>query len=96
MKALWESKYKPADTVTRTKITSPSIAPSATTPSAITPSATAPSAIAPSKKKPNQYAEYLNKYKAKVLAQLDDTANSKDKYDRYIKEKVELVKDPIA
>ena len=41
-------------------------------------------------------AAYLQQFKVKVLAQVDDAASHDDEYSRYIKERVEWVEDPIA
>jgi hypothetical protein len=50
----------------------------------------------PVSKPVNQYAAYLQKFKVKALAQVDDTASRDDEYSRYIKERVEWVEDPIT
>jgi hypothetical protein len=81
VKQLWESKYKPVNTVARTETTATGT------------SSTNPLALS---KPVNQFAAYLHKHKAKAMAHLDDTPCSDDEYARYIKERVEWTDDPIA
>jgi hypothetical protein len=81
VKQLWESKYKPVNTVARTETT-------ATATSLIAPAALS--------KPVNQFAAYLHKHKAKAMAHLDDSRSSDDEYARYIEEKVEWIDDPMA
>jgi hypothetical protein len=85
VRQLWESKYKPVDTISR-----PDISDGATSPTADQ------LASKPTCKPVNQYTAYLQKFKVKALAQADDTASRDDEYSRYIKERVEWVEDPIA
>jgi hypothetical protein len=85
VRQLWESKYKPVDTVSRTEFSD-----SATSPTADQ------AASKPAYKPVNQYAAYLQQFKVKALAQVDDAASRDDEYSRYIKERVEWVEDPIA
>ena len=82
---MWESKYKPATTISRTKIP---VLSTSSTPDLV------PSK--PPSKPKSQFADFLHKQKAKALAQLNDTTSSDDEYTRYIKEKVEWVDDLIA
>ena len=69
----------PVNTVARTEITAKAT------------SLTAPSGLS---KPVNQFAAYLYKHKAKVMAHLDDSTSSDDEYAWYIKEKVEWTDDP--
>ena len=84
MKQLRESKYKPVNTVSRTEA------------SDIATSPIANSGLSKTSKPINKFAEYLQRHKAKALAQLNDTTASDDEYIRYIKEKIEWTDDPIA
>jgi hypothetical protein len=84
VKQLWESKYKPVNAVSRTEV------------SDITAFPTASSVLSNPSKPVNQFAEYLQRHKAKALAQLNDATASDDEYIRYIKEKIEWTDDPIA
>ena len=85
VRQLWESKYKPVDTVSRTEFSDRA-----------TSSTADQVASKPACKPVNQYAAYLQKFKVKALAQIEDTASRDDEYSRYIKERVEWVEDPIA
>jgi hypothetical protein len=85
VRQLWESKYKPVDTISR-----PEFSDGATSPTADQ------LASKPTCKPVNQYAAYLQKFEVKALAQSDDTASRDDEYSRYIKERVEWVEGPIA
>jgi hypothetical protein len=85
VRQLWESKYKPVDTVFRTEFSDRA---------AYSPADQV--ASKPASKPVNQYAAYLQKFKVKALAQVDDTASRDDEYSRYIKERVGWLQDPIA
>ncbi|KIM92684.1 hypothetical protein OIDMADRAFT_62307 [Oidiodendron maius Zn] len=85
VRQLWESKYKPVNTLARTEFSDRT-----------TSSLADQVASKPASKPVYQYAAYLRKFKAKALAQAENTASRDDEYSRYIKERVEWVEDPIA